>query len=278
MNQVSAGTLCEGVHPPGVCWNRYVLGSGALEQTDGTLRLVNVDTTSRRISNAQIDDYQGLPRRLFPWRPPLAMAVRARFSHPEGVLRGTAGFGFWNDPFMMTGMRWPTLPRALWFFYASPPSDMKLDLCTPGWGWKAATIDALRWPFFLLAPLAPIAIPLMNVRPLYRACWPVGQRAIGVCEALVWVDMTRWHTYLIEWESRTARFYVDGETVLACDTSPRGPLGFVMWLDNQYLVLTPWGKVRYGWLDAPGRQWLEVDMLSIKRDVQCTWREPDWQA
>jgi len=256
-------TMYEDFSPLGSRWNRHTQGTGVLEQARGTLRLVNMDTTSRQMANAQIDDYHGLPRRHFAWRPPLTMTVRARFSHPAGELSGTAGFGFWNDPFMMTGKRWPTLPRALWFFYASPPSDMKLDVRTPGHGWKAATIDALRWSFFLLAPLAPIAIPLMNVRPLYRTFWPIGQRAIGVCETPVGVDMTAWHTYVIRWESGTTRFQVDGETVLAGEASPRGPLGFVTWLDNQYMVVTPWGRVGYGWLDAPGRQWMEVDALAV---------------
>ena len=103
--------------------------------------------------------------------------MRARFSHPANELRGTAGFGFWNDPFMMTGARIPTLPRAIWFFYGSPPSNIKLDRHAPGHGWKAATIDALRPAAFLLAPLAPLAVPLMNLPSLYRRLWPFIQRA-----------------------------------------------------------------------------------------------------
>jgi hypothetical protein len=245
-------------------WNTYVLDSAALEPTGQTLRFVNANTTSRQITNAQIDDYQKLHRRRFRWRPPLTMTVRARFSHPEGELRGTAGFGFWNDPFMMTGKRAPTLPRAIWFFYASPPSNMKLDLHVPGCGWKAAMIDALRLPALLLAPVAPVAVPLMNIRPFYHALWPIVQRALGVREAPIQVDMTAWHTYVLEWERGFARFQVDEESVLQCDTAPRGPQGFVMWFDNQYVVVTPWGKLRYGWIAAPGRQWMEVDALSIE--------------
>jgi hypothetical protein len=37
------------------------------------------------------------------------------------------------------------LPRAIWFFYASPPSHMDLALDVPGYGWKAAMIDATSW-------------------------------------------------------------------------------------------------------------------------------------
>jgi len=254
------------------CWRRYVVGAGALEPAAPTLRFVTANATSRRYSDAQIDDYQGLPRRRFLWRPPLRLTVRARFSHPAGDdsrklttgLRGTAGFGFWNDPFLMTGARMPTLPRAIWFFYGSAPSNMKLDLHAPGQGWKAATVYALHPAALLLAPIAPLAVLLMNLRPLYRTLWPPIQRALKVREATVEVEMTEWHTYVIEWGVEWACFRVDGETVLVDAPSPRGPLGFVMWLDNQYMVVTPWGRFRWGLLDVPGRQWMEVDRLVIE--------------
>lgn len=265
-------------------WQRHETGQGSLEWTGSTLRLINTDTSQKRYSNAQIDDYFGLPRCRFLWRPPLKLTVRARFSHPGPELRsgvdcdclyqptpdggpilsGTAGFGFWNDPFLMTERRLPTLPRAIWFFYASPPSNMKLDLDTPGCGWKAATIDALRWPFFLLAPTMPVSVPLMTLPSLYRRLWPIGQRAIAVNEARVEVDMTTWHTYEIEWGVDTARFLVDGQVVLDCCTPPRGPLGLVIWLDNQYMVVTPWGRLRHGLLAQPGCQWLELDWVRIE--------------
>jgi hypothetical protein len=176
---------------------------------------------------------------------------------------GTAGFGFWNDPFLMTGKRRPALPRALWFFYASPPSNMKLDLSTPGCGWKAATIDAATWPFLLLAPAIPIAVPLMHLQAAYRRLWPVGQRAIRASEASVAADMTAWHTYVIEWGRERARFLVDGATVLDCDTPPRGPLGLVIWLDNQYLAINPQGRLRYGLLANQGEQWMELSQVGV---------------
>lgn len=261
-------------------WQPHVVGQGALESIGSTLRLVVAGASSRRYSDAQIDDYQGLPRRRFLWRPPLRLAVRARFSHPAAAggteplqrraealtegLQGTAGFGFWNDPFLMTGARVPTLPRAIWFFYGSPPSNMKLDLHVPGHGWKAATIDALHPAAAVLAPLAPLAVLLMNVHALYRLLWPPIQRALRVKEATVQVDMTRWHTYAIRWGAERTCFSVDGEAVLENAPSPQGPLGFVMWLDNQYMVVTPQGRLRWGLLEVPGRQWMEVDRLAIE--------------
>lgn len=239
-----------------------VLDGSQLESGDDHCRLINQPRTGG-YTNAQLDDYQGLARRQFQWRPPLTLTVRARFSHPAGELRGTAGFGFWNDPFLMTGLRMPALPRAIWYFFASPPSDMALALDVPGRGWKAATIDAIRLPFFLLAPTAPLAIPLMNVRALYRRLWPLGQRAIGVSEVVIDAPMTEWHTYQIKWGTDRAIFTVDDVPLLDCDTPPRGPLGFVLWIDNQAMIVSP--KGRFGWqtVPLPHQQWMDIEELKI---------------
>ncbi len=258
-------------------WKKHIVGNAQLDIEDEGLRLLNLDATAAAYSNAQIDDYQDRPRRDFLWRPPLRLTVCARFSHPgaqetgaatkglgEETLGGTAGFGFWNDPFLMTGLRTPALPRALWFFYASPPSNLKLDLDTPGWGWKAATIDAARLPFLLLAPAAPIAVPLMRIESFYRRLWPIGQRTIGVCEQAIKTSMAEWHIYTIDWGEEIVRFFVDGSPILICETPPRGPLGMVIWIDNQFMRVTPWGEFGHGMLAKAGRQWLCVEWLSVE--------------
>jgi hypothetical protein len=102
------------------------------------------------------------------------------------------------------------------------------------------------------------------VPALYRGLYPPIQRAAGVAEALLRAPMGEWHEYTIEWGARTSRFVVDGRVVLDDAPSPRGPLCFVAWVDNQYLVLTPQGRVRWGLLDAPGRQWLELADVVIE--------------
>jgi hypothetical protein len=249
--------------PPGPEWNRYVLPGSGLIPSGKSWRFVVEQTPLHQYTDAQIDDYAGLRRGSFRWKAPLSLTVRARFSHEAGRLRGTAGFGFWNDPFAMSGKRIPALPRAVWFFYASPESNMKLALDTPGHGWKAATLDAIRLPFFALAPLTPLAVPLMNIKPLYRAVWPLGQKAIGVREAEIDAPMTEWHTYHLEWGLEHTRFTIDDQPVLEDAASPHGRLGFVMWLDNQAMTITPWGRVGWGTLEVTEPQWMEIDTLRI---------------
>jgi hypothetical protein len=247
----------------------HATGLAAVLSTGEGTTFANFPATGERYANAQADDYTGLPRRAFPWSPPIALNVRARFSHGAGQLVGTAGFGFWNNPFTviggMTDSRAPSLPRAAWFFYASPPSDMAPARDVPGRGWKAAVIDVWRLPFFVLLPTAPLALPLMRSRAAYRALWPVAQRAIGVAEAALDAAMTDWHTYTLEWGSRRVRFLVDGTPVLETPRAPRGPLGLVVWLDNQYMVATPQGRFRHGFLPRRETQWMEVADLSVAR-------------
>lgn len=254
-------------HPQG--WRYYLVGDASAEPTGSTLRLVVSDATRRRYTDAQLDDAHDLPRQRYRWQPPLRLTLRARFSHPAAQLRGTAGFGFWNYPSKTSLRHIPTLPRAIWYFFGSPPTDLKLDMQTPGGGcWKAATIDTLRPSALGMLPLALPAALLMNLPPLYRALWPPIQRAVHVGEAALPAglnEMTDWHVYTLDWGTRSAHFRVDGQTVLADAPAPRGPLCLVVWLDNQYAIVTPWGRFGWGLLDSLGRQWLEIDWLAIER-------------
>jgi hypothetical protein len=143
---------------------------------------------------------------------------------------------------------------------------MKLALDVPGYGWKAATIDALHPLALMLVPIALPAALLMNLRPLYRALWPPLQRALNIHEYPTNVPMTDWHTYVIEWGLEHAAFFINGKPVLENTPSPRGPLGFVMWLDNQYMIVKPWGRFGWGLLETSGCQWLEVDGLLIEAE------------
>jgi hypothetical protein len=242
-------------------WRLTRIGGGLVEQPPGSLRLTIPPTSHQVYSDAQLSDYAGKPD--FAWRPPLRMSVRAFFDARDGM-RGTAGFGFWNHPFV-PGERGFRLPQAAWFFFSAPPSNMALAKGLPGPGWKAATINATRWPFLALLPTAPVGLLLMRIPALYRRLWPVGQRAIGVSERLL--DSTlllEAHTYTLEWHTNSVMFLIDGQPVHHAPTILSGPLGFIAWIDNQYAVVTPQGQFGFGLVEVTHRQSLMIESIRIE--------------
>ena len=264
----------------------YLAGGGRIEATPVGTRLILPPASAARYADAQLDDYAGLPRARYPHRPPLRLTLRARFSHGlenshgdteksqsapcsaclRGSLLGTAGFGFWNNPFGPQS-KIPALPQAIWFFYASPPLNMALAHDVPGFGWKAACIDAGRATAWAWSPIALPVMLLCRWPRLYRSIWPRAQRSLAISESSLTLregDMTDWHTYELEWQRGGTRWQVDGEIVLETDRAPRGPLGFVAWIDNQYAIVTPQGKFGFGALDAPFEQWLELSGVEIR--------------
>ncbi len=237
---------------------------GGRVSTEGALRFT-LPAGVTAYADAQLDDYgrprpPGAPR--FVHRPGVALSLRARFSHPADELRGTAGFGFWNAPYGDPTTRRLSLPAAAWFFFASPANDLPFAP-EPGHGWFAATIDATTPRALALIPLAPPVLLLNQFAPLRRRLWPSVRRRLGIHAAPLAVELRDWHDYRLEWRRDGGRFLVDGAPVLTTPTAPRGPLGFVCWLDNQYLVLTPRGRFRAGVLPVAREQWLEVSDLAI---------------
>lgn len=251
-------------------WTLTRMGGATLTSADSVLRMAFPEAQQGTYVDAQIDDYGSRARSHFPWRPPLRMEVSARSSLPaatatstpqDPVLQGTAGFGFWNYPFSVRGDIL-MLPDAIWFFYASPPSNMALVPGIPGWGWKAQVVHSMR-PGALAAAL-PTALAtgwgLLSGETRPAARWL--QRLSGTHEALLTADMTQWHTYSLEWRAARASFFVDGAPVLHVPNPPIRPLGFVAWLDNQYAIVTPRGQLHMGTV-ASGPQWFELDRVSI---------------
>jgi hypothetical protein len=239
-------------------WYQTELGGGQVRAQGAGFSLTVPPTPSTRYADAQISSYAG--RADFSYRPPVRLSVRAAM---PGPVRGTAGFGFWNHPFV-PGERGFRLPQAVWFFYGSPPNDMALARDVPGHGWKCATIDATRPAFFALLPTAPLGFLLMRVPPLYRRLWPLAQRALGVSErpldpALLGTP----HTYTLEWLPGQARFSVDGRVVHEAPCGLRGPLGFIAWIDNQYAIVTPQGRFGFGLLPVTEAQTLLIEWIEI---------------
>lgn len=251
-------------------WKLVRQGSGEIASADSILRLSYEHASAEEYTNAQIDDYTTARGAHFSWRPPLRMDVRARASnpaaHPNGTqgrfaLVGTAGFGFWNVPFSPTGQVF-RLPDAVWFFYASPPSQMQLVPGSPGWGWKAQIVHAQRLGALAagLPTLANVARARITGNPGNAAQWV--QRLSGARESILDADLSIWHDYRLEWRREEATFWVDGAQVFSAPNPPRSALGFVAWIDNQYAIVTPRGQFHFSALNS-GPQWLEIDSLRI---------------
>ncbi|HWQ04370.1 MAG TPA: hypothetical protein VN452_03345 [Longilinea sp.] len=215
---------------------------------------------------AQVDDYIPLPRRNFRWRAPLRFSLRARVSEPSAA--GTWGFGLWNDPFAMnllgeTARRLPALPNAAWFFYALPPNYLTLRDEAPGHGFLAQVFRSLRIPSLLLAP-GGLALPLLAMRAAGRAFRRAARRMVAEDSARVHVDVTQWHDYELRWLPGEVRFKVDGSERLVTPLSPRGPLGLVIWIDNQFMSFPPDGQLRMGLLPVERDASLEVQDIQIE--------------
>lgn len=237
------------------------------------VRLTVGPNRGTQYADAQLDDYR--PEFAQPEhqpsvthlrrRPPLRLALRARFSHPADELRGTAGFGFWNDPVGMTGRIRVRLPQAVWFFLAAAPSRMPLILDSPGQGWMASALAVRGRDAAILAPIAPLLALSMRLPRLSRWVWPWLRRRVnvaGVPLAGPERSLTVWREYVLVWDLDHARFSVDGETVAVLPVAPSGPLGLVIWIDNQTLVATPQGNLRSGVTPCP-EQWLEIAALDV---------------
>ncbi len=220
---------------------------------------------------AQLDDYSDLTRPNFPHRsltPSTALrtslSLRARASSDS--IPGTWGFGVWNDPFIFSlglggvPFRLPTLPNAAWFFGASPQNHLSFRDDRPGHGFLVQTFRAPM--------LHPILVPAALAMPFSRK---TTRRMLGrVIEedgTALSVDVTQWHGYRLEWSPKRVLFELDDVTVLETSVSPRGPLGVVIWIDNQFAAFTPEGKLAFGFLEG-NEEWIEIEDIEITKSPE----------
>jgi hypothetical protein len=245
----------------------YEIGGGHVEGGDGDRIRLTLPPTARGYADAQIDDTQPLARTEFPWRPPLRLKLRARVSQQKPP--GTFGFGFWNDPFSFSlgqggaARRFPASPRACWFFYASPPSELALEAGAPPSGWEAMALDTPSIPPALLALLAGGAIVLAQVPFLRQPVMTAALKRVRAHERELQIAADEWHSYQLDWSPDSATFWVDDEKTLEAPSAPPGPLGFVAWIDNQYAVASPKGGFRFGVMPTEREMWLELERLTI---------------
>lgn len=215
---------------------------------------------------AQIDDYHHLSRNKFPHTPPVEITLDCRSS--SNIHPGTWGFGLWNDPFSLSvglgggSRRFPALPNSAWFFFASEPNYLSLRDDLPAFGQHAAVFrsvnihPALLATFSLLLPGLLIPSIGQTVRRLLRE-W-IQQDAVSLDH-----DATVWTQYKIQWGPEFTRFYVNNQLTLETQINPIGPLGFVLWIDNQYAAFPPNGRLAYGTLPNSEPAWIDFHHLRI---------------
>ncbi len=246
---------------PAPHWVRLAAGHADVEWEPGRLRFVVHDAADDQLADAEIGDYRNRRRKDLPWRPPLRLAVRARFSHPAEAQSGTSGFGFWNNPFALPSGDLLAPPNALWFFCASVRSDMVTAPGLPGSGFRAEMIHGGEMPRWLMR-LANRLLQVPGLTPLlYRAAQTqVNADAVR----LDGVEITDWHDYVLFWSRSEVILGVDEREVLRAPDPPSMPLGFVAWCDNQVAVARPDSEFRFGLERVPGRQWLELEYVEIE--------------
>ncbi|MBK8020215.1 MAG: hypothetical protein IPK19_02030 [Chloroflexi bacterium] len=247
-------------------WTVHQVGRGLVQtRSDGlwfTLPAIQGNTAGYH--DAQITDY-AYPPGVFQYRPPLRLTVTARATAAADQLVGTAGFGFWNHPFSPEIRRLPRLPRVVWFFFASPPNNMALAAGVPGSGWKAATLDAGRPGALAMIPAALPLMLAMRVPRFSTPLWAGIQRRLCISEKLLAGDLlAARHTYALEWTMNGARFFVDDRLVHESPYAPRGACGFIAWMDNQYAIATPQGRLGFGVIPVPREQSLILETLTIE--------------
>jgi len=247
--------MLTGLHP------REVNG-GRVEQTaPGRWRLSVPGGDNAAYRCAQLDDYLHLARRDFPWQGNFDIALRLRASAPD--LPGTWGFGVWNDPFGLTfatrgrARRLPALPQTAWWFYASPHNHLAVQDDHPASGLLAATFASRPVPAPLLGLGLP-ALPLVFLPTAARILRRIARRFVHESATQIETDVTGWHTYRLSRQAGQIQFSLDDQVIAVTPVTPRGALGFVLWIDNQFAAFPPDGRIRMGALTNPAA-WIEVE-------------------
>jgi hypothetical protein len=233
---------------------------GMVQQMDRGWRLEIPPGEADAYRLAQLDNYAGMSRRRFPLQPPIEISARARISGMP--ITGTLGFGLWNDPFGLgiaqggEPLRLPALPQAAWIFGASERNSLAVHDGMPENGFYAQVMQSPRFSL----RLAEVGLGILINRK--RARQALG-KIIAEAGATIRSDPAEFHVYRIQWTEAGAAFWVDEKEILRTSVSPRGPLGLVLWVDNQYARFDL--QKRPGWGLEPNRvpAWLEIEDLAV---------------
>jgi hypothetical protein len=91
-------------------------------------------------------------------------------------------------------------------------------------------------------------------------------RCVSSAEQILDLNLTQWHQYELIWRKQDVRFKINGQEVFSSMISPRGPLGFVAWIDNQYAIVSPTEGIRFGNIPTQEDQWLQLSDVQIQAE------------
>lgn len=231
-------------------WSTLCIGDARVELLDdsaargGTFaRMVVRRADDDQLALAQIDDYIYRPMADFAWRPPLTLETRLRFSSNQGP--GTVGLFLWNNPLGLGAELADVRPmKWIGFYRASPTSDF--SALGEKTGFRATVLNG-SW-FNLIAMFAPLfPKPAVYEKPLD-----------GV------MDWSEWHTFTIDWRVSRTTITIDGEPMLDASEQIRGPLGLVLWYDNNQ-PHTGDNKLDLCYDPVTEPVYLDVDYVTIQR-------------
>jgi len=249
--------------------DQYMTPGSTVKHMGSWYRLEIPSGNTPRYRLAQIDDYSNLSRGNFFWNSTTTLKLRARVSSQN--ISGTWGFGLWNDPFnILTGpggmiRPYPVFPNAAWFFFASPDNYLSFRSDKPSCGFLAATFSSLRVSPFIQVPQLAL-FPMLIFRSWSRKLRSKLSEIIQEDSTKLDLDVTQWNNYSLLWKPDSVEFCLNGNNVFTTDISPLGPLGLVIWLDNQYAAFNPSGEIKTGVLKSSTPAWMEIDELEVRQD------------
>ncbi len=249
---------------------REIHGGEVIKSGENASRLVLPRTSDKTYALAQLDNYMHLPRIKFPHRPNIRIQLDARIIGHD--IKGTFGFGLWNDPFSFgigpAGISkfLPVMPNAAWFFYASNPNYLSLRDEQPVTCFHAKTFRSPLVPSFLSILGAPL-VPFLFVRPTARCIHRLLRSVIKEDMAEINIALREWHRYSLFWQDELVVFEIDGTTFFETTLAPRGKLGLVIWIDNQFFRFDPGGHLSMGYLETHAEQILEINHIQINQSM-----------
>ena len=119
-------------------------------------------------------------------------------------------------------------------------------------------------PPALLALAAPV-FPLLTLPWLAKRIRPAIARVIKDDSRSINLDVTQWNQYTGQLEQSLVRFKIDKAEIFRTKVAPRSPLGFVIWIDNQFASFPPNGKLAYGTMKNSRPAWIEVKQIEISK-------------